>query len=204
MTDNDVAVTPLVLTDDEVMALAATSGRAWWTGLRSVDITSDEDMTTATGRGLRSLAVRGLLTDDGLPDATLAIAVTCLGQRPWAVVAQVDDEDQVIPDAPMLLCFRNEHERLVACRSDVSGTHLFHEIELGHVVELIADQLTAPDGADVAAAFWTPELTPRGGLRRRGSRCLVVGTDDDAGTQVSLDGAAVSVADVVRSLWSAP
>jgi hypothetical protein len=202
MTDNDLVVTPLVLTDDEVMALAALSGRAWWTGLSSVDATSNKDMTTAAARGLRSLAVRSLLTGDGTPERALVTAVRCLGQRPWAIVAQVDGEDRVVDDTPMLLCFRDEGERLVACRSDVSGTHLFHEIELAHAVELIADQLTAVGGADVAAAFWTTDLRSRGGLRRNANRCLVVGTDDDERIQASLDSAGSSVADVVRSLWT--
>src|SRR5262245_23982737 len=53
----------LLLTDDEVIALAAVAGRPWPTGLATVDSTP-EAQRDAGIRGIRSLAVRGLLTDD--------------------------------------------------------------------------------------------------------------------------------------------
>ena len=169
---------PLMLTDDELMALAAVSGRAWWTGLRSVDVASEEDMIRASGRGLRSLAVRALISEDGTPAESLSLAVTCLGTRPWATVVAVDDRDHVVPDAPMLVVFRGDSSP-VACRSDVSGTHLLHELTPDHAVELLTEQLSGLDGAAVAAAFWAPDLAPRGGLRRRGSECRRVSPDGE-------------------------
>jgi hypothetical protein len=53
----------ILLTDDEVVALAAVLERPWPTGLRTVVSTTD-GMRDAGLRGLRSLAVRGLLSGD--------------------------------------------------------------------------------------------------------------------------------------------
>ncbi len=189
---------PLVLTDDELMALAAVSGRAWWTGLRSVDVASEDDMIGASGRGLRSLAVRSLVSDDGAPDDSLSLALSCLGTRPWATVVAVDDRDHVVPDAPMLVVFRGESAP-VACRSDVSGTHLFHELDPDHAVELLTEQLTGTDGAEVAAAFWAPDLAPRGGLRRRGSECRRMSPDGHDLGAVSGTEQTELISDAVRS-----
>lgn len=191
---------PLVLTDDELMALAAVSGRAWWTGLRSVDVASEVDMISASGRGLRSLATRSLIAEDGAPDESLALALTCLGTRPWATVVAVDERDHVVPDAPMLVVFRGENTT-VACRSDVSGTHLLHELDPDHAVELVTEQLTVTEGVEVAAAFWSPDLAPRGGLRRRGSECRRMSPE---GEDIGLVGRTDEhdlVAHAVRSSW---
>jgi hypothetical protein len=53
----------LLLTDDEVVALAAVVGRPWPTGLATVDGTA-ELLQEAGFRGVRSLAVRGMLVGD--------------------------------------------------------------------------------------------------------------------------------------------
>lgn len=53
----------ILLTDDEVVALAALLGRPWPTGLATVAPTAD-DLTQAGRRGVRSLIVRGIVTAD--------------------------------------------------------------------------------------------------------------------------------------------
>ncbi|WP_046318242.1 hypothetical protein [Mycobacterium sp. UM_Kg1] len=58
-----LAAQAMMLTDDEVVALAAMLGRAWPTGLATVAATSDE-LTKAAVRGLRSLAARGIIAED--------------------------------------------------------------------------------------------------------------------------------------------
>ena len=54
----------LLLTDDEVVSLAAISGRPWPVGLITVAATADA-VRSAAARGLRSLTVRGIVTTDG-------------------------------------------------------------------------------------------------------------------------------------------
>jgi hypothetical protein len=55
---------PVLLTDDEVIALGLTRGTLWPAGLPTVDITSSDAVTAASFRGSRSLVCRGLWTDD--------------------------------------------------------------------------------------------------------------------------------------------
>lgn len=53
----------ILLTDDEIVALAALLGRPWPTGLPTVAATADE-LARAGMRGVRSLVIRGILTAD--------------------------------------------------------------------------------------------------------------------------------------------
>jgi hypothetical protein len=66
---------PVLLTDDEIVALSAVDGRPWPLGLITVGGTADE-LTQAGLRGIRSLAVRRLIADategDRRPDPALA------------------------------------------------------------------------------------------------------------------------------------
>lgn len=201
MAENKVLPHPLVLTDDEVMALAAVSGRSWWSALRSVDTTDEAAMVHASARGLRSLGVRGLVTGDGGPADDLSLFTSCLGTRPWATLAVVDEHDRVVPESPVLSFFR-AGDSLVASRSDVSGTHVLHEFELDDAVELIVEHLTEVTPHDVAVVFTSAEQHPDGGLRRRGAECTRV---DAAGAQTGTVVCHVGpLSDAVRSFWVAP
>jgi hypothetical protein len=62
----------LLLTDDEVIALAAVLGRPWPTGLATVE-SAPEALQEAGIRGIRSLAVRGLLTGDPTTESGFVI-----------------------------------------------------------------------------------------------------------------------------------
>lgn len=201
MTENGMRPSPLVLTDDEVMALAAVSGRSWWSPLRSVDTTDEADMVPASARGLRSLGVRGLITEDGRPTDSLALLTTCLGTRPWATLAVVDEHDRTVPESPVLSFFR-AGDSLVASRSDVSGTHLLHEFELDHAVELIVEHLTEVASHDVAVVFTSAGQRPAGGLRRRGTECNRLDATGKRTEIVAREAGVLSEA--VRSFWTAP
>jgi hypothetical protein len=66
---------PVLLTEDEIVALSAVDGRPWPLGLITVGSTADE-LTQAGLRGIRSLAVRRLITESAegqrRPDPLLA------------------------------------------------------------------------------------------------------------------------------------
>jgi hypothetical protein len=51
----------LLLTDDELVAVAVEQSKAWPTGLPTVDVADERALLTAALRGRRSLAVRGLV-----------------------------------------------------------------------------------------------------------------------------------------------
>lgn len=202
MTPTAIIPRPLGLTDDELVALAAVSGRAWPIALRSVDTSSEEDMRVASARGLRSLAVRSLITESGTPSDDLSVVLSCLGARPRATIALVDDRDRVAAESALLLLFQLDDDRAVVCRSDVSGTHLLHELDTPHAVELMAEQLGPGGGHDTAAAFRRPDGTAQGGLRRRAGRCHVVdGEGNELDELAPLGGGEDPVLDAVRRFW---
>lgn len=55
----------LLLSDDEIVAVAARLGGEWKTGLPTVDAADPKDLIRAAARGNRSLAIRGLLAAEG-------------------------------------------------------------------------------------------------------------------------------------------
>lgn len=73
--------TDLVLTDDELVAIAA-DGASFWPGpLPTVDIEDVESLTAAALRGQRSLFVRGLLTEVGALEGDVARVVAPIAGR---------------------------------------------------------------------------------------------------------------------------
>jgi hypothetical protein len=204
MSKHDATSTPLIVTDDEVMSLAALTGRAWWTGLRSVDTDDEKDMLRASARGLRSMAVRGLVSEEGEPVAELSLVTACLGVTPSATVAAVDEHDRVLEDAPLLVLFRTGPAFFVACRSDVSGTHVLHEVDLDDGVDLVAEQLRTGSDVPVAAAFWDEAGRPQGGLRRRGGGCWTLGPGGTELTALDVADDPAAFAEAVASFWGIP
>jgi hypothetical protein len=64
MPDRESSDMTILLTDDEVVAIAVHRGRQWPTILTSVDSSSTQDMAFAMVRGTRSLVVRRLARDE--------------------------------------------------------------------------------------------------------------------------------------------
>lgn len=90
MTESDA--TSVLLTDDEVIGLAFLAGSSWTRPLPTVDTSSPRELERAVGRGVRSLAVRGLLVGE-LVDATVAEgAVRLMGRHPSLIASPVDVE----------------------------------------------------------------------------------------------------------------
>lgn len=74
-------VTETVLTDDELVAIAADAGSFWPGPLPTVDIEDVEALIAAALRGQRSLFVRSRVTEEGVLDAALAGVVAPLAGR---------------------------------------------------------------------------------------------------------------------------
>lgn len=64
----------LLLTDDEVVALAVEATGSWPTSLPTVDVESEQALLAAAMRGRRSMALRGLVGSEA-PDSELLDAV---------------------------------------------------------------------------------------------------------------------------------
>jgi hypothetical protein len=83
----------LVLTDDEVVALAVARSSPWPSDLPTVDVTDPGQLEAAAFRGNRSLLVRGLLDDDGAASGDAAeVAASVLGTDRRLVVFLSDLE----------------------------------------------------------------------------------------------------------------
>src|SRR3954463_15314949 len=63
----------LLLTDDELVALAVEQSKAWPTGLPTVDVQTADGLYAAALRGRRSLAVRGFFDAEAPGSALLDI-----------------------------------------------------------------------------------------------------------------------------------
>ena len=64
----------LLLTDDEVVAIAVDALVAWPSALPTVDVEDAEQLTAAMQRGRRSLQIRGMATDDDDQTSSLNVA----------------------------------------------------------------------------------------------------------------------------------
>ena len=89
-----VADSPLLLTDDEVVAVALDRGTFWPGGLPTVAADDPADLAAASNRGHRSLLVRGLLGDTGriTPGGSLAVATEVAGAAAHVSVFLADDD----------------------------------------------------------------------------------------------------------------
>jgi len=132
----------VVITDDELVALAAGAEADFWGRIVTVQAEDTTDLSRAVARGQRSLAVRGLLTKDGLPDPLLETVRSCLGLAPWALASPVDDEARLDPAAALLLVF-SAGERDIAWRSDPTGTHVVAPMAREQALGVLAEQLVA-------------------------------------------------------------
>jgi hypothetical protein len=89
----ELARQPLVLTDDEVVAIATDRGTFWPGALPTVDAHSVECLAAASFRGHRSLLVRSLLDETGRPSHRLQEMAGVLAGRCDVLVAYLGDDN---------------------------------------------------------------------------------------------------------------
>lgn len=97
------------LTDDEVVATTVLSGSAWLRPLMTVDTADATDLAKAVGRGLRSLALRGLrLTSKSDLPFTAAVVPQA---APDVMAYVVDADNRIVPLAQRVEYFARSEGR---------------------------------------------------------------------------------------------
>lgn len=195
MTDDDRTAV-LLLTDDEVVALGEGVSKPWWGRTPTVDRSDATEAGRAVARGMRSLGVRGLLDDDGVPIEELAMVGWGLGAKPWGLAAPVDSEDRLDPAAAQLLVFGTATGAL-AWRTDPLGTHALVQLSREAALELLTEQLVAVDGQQVNVAVTLTDARGDGvgGYVRHGD---VVELVDRAGMRTGMSTAGISSEELAK------
>lgn len=115
----------LLLTDDELVAVAVEQSKAWPTGLPTVDVESEQALFTAALRGRRSLAVRGLVGSEPADNELLdAVRRDAVGADGFVCLYIADQQGTRAADAVNLNAYRSGTGWLVETVSDV-GVHQF-------------------------------------------------------------------------------
>lgn len=115
----------LLLTDDEVIAIAARRESFWPTVFPSVDVEDRDALVNATFRGLRSLVARELADDAAVPVASVAkLADTACGRTDVISVYVGDDGFQRASLAMASAHYRSGNEWLLETISP-AGLHGF-------------------------------------------------------------------------------
>jgi hypothetical protein len=129
----------VLLSDDEVAAIAVSDGAAWFGPLPTIDVESANDLSTASTRGMRSLALRDLLDDDLAPVAALEPIRRAMERRA-AVTTFIAVEGLRPADGSTISSFFVVGEDVVVI--DVthgSGVHAVGEVSTSEARTLILD-----------------------------------------------------------------
>lgn len=88
----ETAVNDLVLTDDEVVAISFELAKPWPGGLPTVHLDDPAALRAASFRGHRSLVVRGLLSEEGILDESVASMCSEIAGKHTYLVAYLSDD----------------------------------------------------------------------------------------------------------------
>jgi hypothetical protein len=182
------------LTDDELVAIAVTSGGRWPAPLPTVDVADAGSLQRSAIRGLRSLFLRGALTDDddGLHPRLARVAMAAHSDD--ALVAYVGDSrgDPLNGDFSRVV-LRTNSGYLLDEMSGV-GLHRFSWFEnvpavsgyLSAMAAVVSDRgLPSRYGSDAHLCF--------SAVTQRGATVLAVARGSVSRIAMNLDGAVVSV-----------
>lgn len=115
----------VILTDDEIAAVAFTTRRPWRRPLLTIE-NSERAFANATARGFRSLGLRGLVSDAGFSDQLLAEVAALSGHQPVLVAVAVNDDLSWRTDAERWELFAGQDgDRALSCISTADGIHIF-------------------------------------------------------------------------------
>ena len=116
--------TSVPLSDDEVLAAAHLLERDWSRPLLTLTTPQERDSAAAVVRGVRSLALRGLLVDDELDGYVAQVIAVATSAAPRAWVMTVDDKLQFRTDG-MLVELYEDGDRVLARLTTVVGVNVF-------------------------------------------------------------------------------
>ncbi|WP_183097779.1 hypothetical protein [Nocardioides pelophilus] len=150
----DRADSNVILTDDEVAAVASTTGRPWRRPLLTIE-DSERALTSAIARGFRSLGLRGLVSEAGFTEPLLAAVAAQAGHKPVLAAVAVEDDLSWSTDAERweLFAARDGDSAALSCISTAAGIHVFAPCGFREAAEAFGELLKpAPpvDGREAA------------------------------------------------------
>jgi len=170
--------TSVPLSDDEVLAAAHLLERDWSRPLLTVTPRQERDSAAAVVRGVRSLALRGLLVDDELDGYVAQVIAVATSAAPRAWVMTVDDALQFRTDG-MLVELYEDGDRVLARLTTVVGVNVFMPSSMDRVMDMVVGATWPPEG---------PESAPVALLvRRDGDADLGLLVDRNAVTSLARD-----------------
>jgi hypothetical protein len=141
--------TSVPLSDDEVLAAAHLLERDWSRPLLTVTPRQERDSAAAVVRGVRSLALRGLLVDDELDGYVAQVIAVATSAAPRAWVMTVDDKLQFRTDG-MLVELYEDGDRVLARLTTVVGVNVFMPSSMDRVMDMVVGATWPPEGPESA------------------------------------------------------
>jgi len=184
----------LQLSDDEIVAVAVSARAAWPGLLPTVDTDSTQVLTASALRGMRSLAIRGMLTESSTPSALLDPARAALRGRKAVVtyLAPASSSASSLPDladgAAVCSFFALVGGVAVIDVADAAGVHALGVLPVAEVRELIRDsvqQAVAASRSEAGAGFAWCLVVPAVGSS---SVAMIVQSGDITAYEVGGDG----------------
>ena len=164
-------VEPLLVTEDELVAMALLRGKPCPVPVRTVDLDDAADVRRSLGRGVRSMRLRGLLDEKAETDIALQPLEEAARGELVALVAAVDEADRpavVSPYVAVLVWGEPRADRAVLMRSDPDGTIALSAISTIESVDALVSCVTddVGEGERLAMTLRRPGIGLRGGVLR--------------------------------------
>lgn len=132
-------VAPVLLCDDELLALAHSRQGSWTRPITTVDVSSTGQLTAAVARGYRSLLIRGLLAGDGPESSELLLPLALVGSRPGIMATWVTDDLTQVKDAERYELFADPTGAFAAVTTRPGGIHGFVPVDGREGLAFFAD-----------------------------------------------------------------
>lgn len=137
----------LVVTDDELVAIAYLAGQPWTRPLATVDVADEDSLLMAVGRGLRSLSLRGIVDDEARLSTEADHVVATLGRAVRLAATSVTEEYHQRPDVERLELVEGE-DGWYAVTAAPGGVWRFSPVELELAKEFFSQLAAAYVPAD--------------------------------------------------------
>jgi hypothetical protein len=154
----------ILLTDDELVALAVEQSKAWPTGLPTVDVEAVDALYAAALRGRRSLAVRGFFEVDVSGSELLdTIRRDAVGAEGFICLYVADGDGARASGAVNINAYRSGADWLVETVSDI-GVHQFAPLNTRELTTLCHGLARAAYdrglAGEAAEALWIAAVGP--------------------------------------------
>ena len=181
----------LVLTDDELAAIAFNADLAWSRPLLTIDTASESAVADAIVRGFRTLALRGFIEEDRPTGLLLQSVATLADRQPLVVIATVDETLHLSGEVERIELFAVGNEG-VTCVSAPSGVHVFSTSDLTDAMAAIGEAFV--------------ETSPESSGTTGGGRIalLLRNTNGQRADSYLFDDGGISLMEATESGWSEP